>query len=181
LIPAIISDIEGIDQPKNPIMSNNHVKVVPSVYSGQGKDGDFGWMITQGQYAKSFFIFNDNEGQFLENRTSPKGPGACADGGGNAAIRSSQCETPPRALGIPTGSYTLSPPGYPALTPQVQQLIDDAIASIKQVVQANGYTEVIYSGDGHGGLGHGIFNPAAAVKKYIITQINSLSSIQVPG
>ena len=51
----------------------------------------------------------------------------CAPGGGNAIIRPYQCKTPPRAAGIPTG------PNYDSLTPEVKQIIDEAIATITSI------------------------------------------------
>jgi hypothetical protein len=44
---------------------NTNVKVVPSVFSGAGEVGDFGWMIKQHSWDDALFIFNDNEEEFL--------------------------------------------------------------------------------------------------------------------
>lgn len=153
--------------------TDSSIKVIGSVFRGAGKDGDFGWMIDQPQYARAFFIFNDNETQWAAHRADPDGTQGCAPGGGNAVIRPYQCRTPPRALGIPTGDNGV---GYPALTDHVRTVIDEAVASIAQAVAGTGDTTVYYSSDGHGGLGTGIFDPAPDVTAYILTGIESLAS-----
>lgn len=154
------------------------VTVHPSVFKGSGQDGDFGWMVAQPSYATAFFIFNDNEGQFLEfqNNTANPTTAACSPGAGNGAMRPYQCQVPPRAGGVPTGSFAIieGGPGYPKLTPQVQAYVDQAVAYIAQVIADNGYTDVYYSSDGKGGLGHGTFNPAKDVCDYIVQKIESL-------
>ncbi len=146
------------------------LKVTPSVYEKGGEDGDFDWMIIQPKYIDTFFIFNDNETQFREHQDGK--PGGCDAGGGNAGIRPYQCITPPKAGGIPTGDNGV---GYPALTPEIKGVIDEAVAKIKSVLDANQYTQVIYSSDGKGGLGTNIFTPSADVTQYIIDEIKSLS------
>ncbi|MDJ0823749.1 MAG: hypothetical protein QNJ09_18315 [Paracoccaceae bacterium] len=157
------------------------VTVHPSVYHGDNQAGDFAWMITQPAYAKAFFIFNDNQGEFLafQGNTSATSGQGCMVGGGNAVIRPYQCMSPPRAGGIPTGSFAINDKvtrhGYPDLTPEVQSYIDTAVAFIAQRIAANGYTDVYYSSDGHGGLGHGIFNPADDVRAYIVQKIEGLA------
>ena len=47
------------------------MKVIGSVFSGAGKDGDFDWMITQDHYEDALFVFNDNEGQYKAQRDQP--------------------------------------------------------------------------------------------------------------
>jgi hypothetical protein len=47
------------------------MKVIGSVFSGAGKDGDFDWMITQDHYEDALFVFNDNEGQYKAHRDQP--------------------------------------------------------------------------------------------------------------
>jgi len=155
------------------------VKVIGSVFQGARRDGDFGWMLEQEQYAKAFFVFNDNQSQFEAYQNNPDATdgAGCAPGGGNGAIRPYQCQKPPRAGGIPTGDYGIeNGPGYPALSAEVKSVIDAAVAFIGGVVEENGYTTLYYSSDGKGGLGHGIFNPAEDVKAYIVEQIESLGS-----
>ena len=148
------------------------IKILPSVFNGGGKDGDFDWMIQQDQYKKTFFIFNDNVTQFEIHQRDPEDSTGCATGGGNAIIRPYQCKTPPQAGGIPTG------PNYSGLTSDVKSKIDQSIKSIKNGILAGDYNQVAYSSNGKGGLGTSIFKVPEDVKSYIIEQINSLAEIE---
>ncbi|CUH76133.1 hypothetical protein [Tropicibacter naphthalenivorans] len=159
-----------------------NVTVHASVFHGGGQKGDFGWMLEQPEYDGAFFIFNDNEGEFLayQSDQGKSGPG-CMPGGGNAAIRPWQCATPPRAGGIPTGSYNITDAngnhGYPSLTPEVKGYIDTAVAFIAKRIADTGCTDVYYSSDGNGGLGTHIFSPSPEVTSYIVSKINSLGTV----
>ena len=144
------------------------LKIIPSVYSGGGKEGDFEWMIQQKKYAKSFFIFNDNVSQFEARRDNPNDQNGCSIGGGNAVIRPYQCNTPPQAGGIPTG------PQFSGLTDDAKKLIDEAIVLIKKGIKQGGYDGVVFSSNGHGGLGTSIFSVPAEVKKYVVQEIYKL-------
>ena len=64
------------------------IKKVRSTFTSTGTQGDFGWMIEQDQYARSLFIFNDNEAQFKEFHAND--PSGLLAGGGNAIIRLEQ-------------------------------------------------------------------------------------------
>lgn len=163
------------------IIPKNSISIIPSVFVNPGCDGDFGWMINQDKYKDSFFIFNDNEEQFMEHKKNPgttKGIG-CYEGGGNAVIRPWQCKTPPRAGGIPTGINI----GYKSLDQKtavknktVRDLIDEAITHIKNTVKENNFKRVYFSSENKDGkiLGTGIFKVGDEVKKYIIFKINSM-------
>ncbi|MBQ0721746.1 MAG: hypothetical protein KBT89_16275 [Gammaproteobacteria bacterium] len=70
----------------NDASNKQAIKIIASVFSGDGKVGDFGWMITQPEYAKTFFIFNDNVSQFKIHQDHPNDPSGCSIGGGNAII-----------------------------------------------------------------------------------------------
>ena len=143
------------------------------VFTGTGKLGDFAWMITQPEYQDALFIFNDNEDQFEAHRTSPEsrtGPG-CTHGGGTAVIRPFQCLSPPRAVGIPTGTDQ----GYDRLSSHVKQLIDKATSQICKIILDQGYQRIFYSAQNEqGDLGHGIFNPSEDVKTYIVKNLRDL-------
>lgn len=145
--------------------------VIGSVFLGHNQDGDFGWMLQQETYSDSFFVFNDNQEQYQEHRKNPKSSYGCAAGGGNASIRPYQCEDPPRAGGVPTGANA---EGYASLTPEVKQIIDEAVATIKQTCDEHGYKRLFYSSDGHGSLGTRIFGPGNDVKAYIVQQLEAL-------
>ena len=101
------------------------VKIRKSVFLESGVDGDFGWMIQQPEFARSLFVFNDNESQF--NAFHEGKPSGLSAGGGNAIIRPYQGTKPQRAAGIPTGDLG----GYSELSPQIKQTIDRAIDYIK--------------------------------------------------
>jgi len=144
------------------------VKIIPSIYKGQGMEGDFEWMIQQDKYKSTFFIFNDNESQFKAHLKDPSDPLGCNVGGGNAVIRPYQCTNPPQAGGIPTG------PNFPSLTPEVKQLIDSAIHLIQQNIDTYNYNAVVFSANENGGLGTSIFEVPDDVKTYIVKQIYDL-------
>jgi len=150
------------------------VKIVHSVFKGENKEGDFAWMITKPEYAKSLFIFNDNEEQFLEF-FNHKDPGAA--GSGNASIRPYQGRSPPRAMGIPTG--TLKPyEGYQSLHDSAKTAIDNSIETLKQLLLSGNYDQVIISWDNtNNTLGTGSFKPAYDVKKYIVDQVEKAVKI----
>ena len=148
--------------------AENNLKIIPSVFHGDGQDGDFGWMIKQEKYKDAFFIFNDNRSQFEAHVKDGSGITGCSAGGGNAVIRPYQCQTPPKAGGIPTG------PGFSGLTTEVQSMIDQSIEEIKKGIKAGSYSTVVYSSNGHGGLGTSIFHVPDDVKKYIVENILSL-------
>ena len=134
----------------------------PSVYTGAGKVGDFEWMIKQPKYARSLFIFNDNETQFKAfHANQPTGLHA---GGGNAVVRPFQGGSHPRAAGIPTGDGG----GYQHLDAHVKGVIDQALDYIKNLLKSGRYNEIVFCTDSTGQtIGTGIFNTAPAVKNYI--------------
>jgi hypothetical protein len=147
------------------------MKVVGSIFSGGGKDGDFAWMITQDHYQDALFVFNDNEAQYKAHREQPAKPAGsgCIPGGGNAVIRPYQYQTPPRAAGIPTG------PNYDSLMPHVKEIIDEAIATIKSIALKEHYNRIIYSAaNANGDLGTSIFHVGDDVKQYIVNRLKSL-------
>ena len=46
-----------------------YMKVTKGQYTGSGSVGDFSWMIDRPEYARSLFIFNDNEMQIIAFHT----------------------------------------------------------------------------------------------------------------
>ncbi|BFM40763.1 hypothetical protein [Synechocystis sp. LKSZ1] len=150
-----------------------NIQVLGSIYTGPHQIGDFSWMIEQPEYQDALFIFNDNEEQFLAHQQDPDSSLGCARGGGNAVIRPYQCQAPPRATGIPTGSQGQ---GYSCLTTSHQQVIDQALEVIRSLVATGRYQRVIYSADPSGQtLGTGIFQVAEEVKAYIVAQLQQLA------
>lgn len=149
-----------------------HMKVTKSQYSGSNCVGDFSWMIDRPEYARSLFIFNDNEMQFIAFHTGHEA--GFAAGGGNAAIRPYQGHSPIRAAGIPTGEKS----GYQQLDLNVRALVDDAIAHIQRLLRSGNYNEVIFSYDAtNDTLGTGIFHVADEVKSYIFQNIMALEKL----
>ena len=73
----------------------------------------------------------------------------------------------PLAAGVTTGSNGA---GYRTLSHQVKRIIDEDLAHIEALLATGAYGAVVYSGDGHGGLGCGIFarTLGADVKRYIL-------------
>jgi hypothetical protein len=148
------------------------MKVIKSQYAGPNSVGDFSWMIDRPEYARSLFIFNDNEMQFIAFHTG-HAAGFTA-GGGNAAIRPYQGHSPIRAAGIPTGEKS----GYQQLDLNVRALIDDAMAHIQRLLKSGNYDEVIFSYDASNDtLGTGIFDVADEVKSHIFQNIMALEQI----
>jgi hypothetical protein len=147
------------------------MQVIKSRFLGPGQDGDFSWMIDRPEYARSLFIFNDNEMQFIAFHTG-HAAGFTA-GGGNAAIRPYQGHSPIRAAGIPTGEKS----GYQHLDLNVRALVDDAMAHIQRLLTSGNYDEVIFSYDAENDtLGTGIFHVADEVKSYIYQSLCSLGN-----
>jgi hypothetical protein len=148
------------------------MKVTKSQYTGPDCIGDFSWMIDQPEYARSLFIFNDNEMQFIAFHTG-HAAGFTA-GGGNAAIRPYQGHSPIRAAGIPTGEKS----GYQLLDLNVRALVDDAMAHIQRLLKSGNYDEVIFSYDAaNDTLGTGIFHVADEVKSYIFQNMIALEQL----
>jgi hypothetical protein len=147
------------------------MQVSKSQYTGTNCVGDFSWMIDRPEYARSLFIFNDNEMQFIAFHTGHDA--GFTAGGGNAAIRPYQGHSPIRAAGIPTGEKR----GYQHLDLNVRALVDDAMAHIQRLLASGNYDEVIFSYDAaNDTLGTGIFDVADEVKSHtyhsLITLIN---------
>ena len=148
------------------------MKVTKSQYTGSGCAGDFSWMIDRPEHARSLFIFNDNEMQFIAFHTGHEA--GFTAGGGNAAIRPYQGHSPIRAAGIPTGEKS----GYQQLDKNVRALVDDAIAHIQRLLKSGNYDEVIFSYDAaNDSLGAGIFVVGDEVKSYIFESIMALEQI----
>ncbi|MGB8815189.1 MAG: hypothetical protein WCC57_18570, partial [Paracoccaceae bacterium] len=139
------------------------VTLVPSVYVADGQQGDFSWMLTQPQYARALFVFNDNEAQFLAFQSG------ISAGGGNAVIRPLQAATQ-RAAGIPTG------PGYTSLTPHAQAMIDQSVAHIGTLLDTGAFDTLIYSASSTDPnmIGISTFQVADDVRTAIVVSLRAL-------
>lgn len=169
-------------------MSNEHgprVRVLPVQFRRPGDVGDFVWMRDQPEHARTLFVFNDNETEFLEHLEHGLGrPGAegarsgrigaegrCYPGGGNAVTRPWQHLDPPRSAGVPTGESG----GYPSLSERAREVIERAFAQIEALLATGAYDTVVYSADADGRLGTAIFSPADEVVDYITARLRALA------
>ena len=62
------SDWERSLEPQQSEWSSVTIQVIKSTFQGANRDGDFGWMIDQADFARTLFVFNDNEVQFYEHQ-----------------------------------------------------------------------------------------------------------------
>ena len=139
------------------------IEVMPTMFSGLGKIGDFAWMQIQPEYAKSLFVFNDNEEQF-DAFLAGKANGFTA-GGGNAIARPWRKLTPPKSAGIPTGRGNS---GYSNLDNSVKAKIDQALDVINLLTGSGEYDRVVFSADSScSKIGTGIFSVSDDVRRYI--------------
>ena len=139
------------------------IEVMPTMFSGLGKIGDFAWMQIQPEYAKSLFVFNDNEEQF-DAFLAGKANGFTA-GGGNAIARPWRKLTPPKSAGIPTGRGNS---GYSNLDTSVKAKIDQALDVINLLTGSGEYDRVVFSADSScSKIGTGIFSVSDDVRIYI--------------
>ncbi len=152
------------------------VQLVGSTFTGAKQPGDFHWMIERDEFADTLFIFNDNEEQFRAFRSVPRGASGCSAGDGNAVIRPYRCVDPPCAVGVPTGAHGQ---GYPELTPDARDVIDEALGVIDELLRTGRYERVIYSAAAGGELGTGIFDVGADVKAYIVDGLQRM--VDRPG
>ena len=143
------------------------IEVMPTMFSGLGKIGDFAWMQLQPEYAKSLFVFNDNEEQF-DAFLVGKANGFTA-GGGNAIARPWRKSSPPRSAGIPTGRQNT---GYKTLDTPVKTKIDQALDVITLLTSSGEYDRVVFSTDSSCSmLGTGIFSVSDDVRIYIFLRL----------
>ncbi len=150
-------------------------------YTGDGKVGDYGWMLEREEYDHSLMIFNENVQQLLSNDKNA--------GKGNAVAR--PYRNGPngynKAIGIPTGFLDLVEKGFYSLTQQclvkdrsivtAQDLIDMTINEIVELLatERTDATIIYYSTDNDGRtLGSGVFNIAPEVKDYITNEIHKI-------
>lgn len=151
-------------------------ELIRSTFTGPGRDGDFAWMTLQPEHARTLFVFNDNEEEFLAHVDG--GDHACRAGGGNAVIRPLQCAAAPRAAGVPTGSYREGPHhmGYSALDAHVLGMVDRAIERIDSLLGTGRFGALAFSWDDETRLGGRIFATAQPVRDYIVDRLIDTAS-----
>ena len=153
--------VRGLKQVKasepNVSYSDHMINVIKSTYLSNGQEGDFSWMINEGEFYAHF----------------RGGQHRCSNGGGNAGIRSYQCKPEPQAVGIPTGTYVRGPhyKGYSSLDEQVTRAIADSISQIDALLATGRYTDLAFSWDDETKFGGRIFNTAQVVRDHIVDQI----------
>lgn len=150
--------------------------VIKSVFQGEGREGDFGWMIRQPHHERTLFIFNDNEEEFYAHFRG--GPHTCSAGGGNAVIRPYQCDPHRRAAGMPTGTYEAGPhyKGYSSLDDQVRRAIADAITQVGSLLHTGRFDALAFSWSDETKLGGKIFETAQVVRDHIVDEIHRIAA-----
>jgi hypothetical protein len=141
------------------------MKVIGTVFSGKGKEGDFEWQIKSGEYEDSLFIFNEDESRVKWKKA----------GKGNAVIRkyNKYAVDKPRAVGVFTGTKD---GGYTELTDDIKSKIDGCIKEIRDTIEKYGYKKIYYSAKSPDGLlGTSIFHVDKKVLLYITQQLVMLS------
>ena len=168
----------------------NNPTIIPSFYKGNGKIGDFMWMINQKEFNDSLFIFNDNVNQMLSS----------TGGGGNASIRPynkyGTYKNYPRSAGIPTGYYgshggkgfdsldEIIPIHYSKINGNTaKDYINFSIKEIKDLILDKKYKRIYFSAGinkntGKIQLGTSIFAVNQEVIDYITEEIFKLGNIE---
>ena len=148
------------------------MEILPVVYTGSGKLGDFSWMREQEMFKNSLYIFNDNEEQF-DAYIAGRWDGYSI-GGGNAVARPWRQLEPPLSAGIPTGVNGV---GYPSLTNTSKSKIDEAFLIVENLAISDKYERIVFSRDSSKmTLGTGIFEVGAEVCDYIFNFLMSLDN-----
>ena len=133
-------------------------------------------MIGHPDFARTLFIFNDNEAEFLAHLQS--GRHTCTAGGGNATIRPFQCQPMPRAAGVPTGTYEPGPHymGYSTLDAHVCGMVDLSIGQIANLLTSGRFDSLAFSWDPVTKLGGRLFDTAQEVRDYIVDRLCELAT-----
>ena len=156
------------------------IHVIPSKFDRHDPSTDFVQAIEMPQFARTLFVFNDNEGEFHAHRGHHLDGrlGQCSPGGGNAAIRPFQCRETPRATGIPTGTYDPGPHymGYSSLDAHVLQVLVEAFERLDALLATGNYDSLMFSWDPHRKFGGKIFNTAQVVRDQIVEQIYAVAA-----
>ena len=144
------------------------IEVMPTMFSGLGKIGDFAWMQSQPCYAKTLFVFNDNEEQFDAYRQGLSI--GYAAGAGNALARPWRKFNPPKSAGIPTGKKGS---GYKVLDEVTKEKIDQALTVVYDLLKSFYYNYLVFSADeSRKTLGISTFHVDDEVRQYIFDRLN---------
>lgn len=156
------------------------IRIIRSTFDRNDPSTDFARAIEMPKFARTLFVFNDNEGEFYAHLSHHLDGhlGRCSPGGGNAAIRPLQCRETPRATGIPTGTYDAGPHhmGYSSLDEHVLKVLADAFGRLDSLLTTGDYDSLIFSWDPRTKFGGRIFDTAQVVRDHIVEQIELVAA-----
>lgn len=142
--------------------------VIPTVFTGYGKWGDWEWMQEHPGWAHTLFVFNDNEEQFDAYRQGLSI--GYAAGAGNALARPWRKFNPPKSAGIPTGKKGS---GYNVLDEVTKEKIDQALTVVYDLLKTFYYNYLVFSADeSEKTLGISTFHVDEEVRQYIFDRLN---------
>lgn len=152
-------------------MDSRAITVLPVLFSGRKKDGDFKYMAGRPEHANSLFILAENYRDMLLSTE---------DGGGTAALRTKTWPNSksPCAVGIPTG-WSQETGGFISLVPIVKTLVDLSINRVvAHLIENRDVNKIIYSADSadDSKIGVGIFKKTLHddVRDYISSAIHDI-------
>ena len=152
-------------------MDARNITVLPVLFKGCKKDGDFKYMAERPEHANSVFIVTENYRDMLLSTEN---------GGGTAALRTKTWPTSkaPCAVGIPTG-WSQETGGFVSFLPIVKTLVDLSVNRIVAHLLENPHVnKVIYSADStdDSKIGVGIFKTTLSddVRDYISSAIHAI-------
>lgn len=127
---------------------------------------NFEVMMNDNMFKNTLFIFNDNEKEHFTNKK----------GKGNACMRQYNSYSEllmPRSAGIPIGEYRK---GFTQLNKKIKDVINNAIESIKCLLESGHYDSIIYSVNSKNNpqIDTGFFNVDQDVIDYITNEILKL-------
>jgi len=145
-------------------------KVIPIIYNGNNKYGDFLWMINQKKYDNCLFLFNDN---IEKHKTNDIGLG-------NACIRHfnkyNEDLKIPRSAGIITGSFRDR--GFKKLNKKNKKIIDSTFDEIIQLIKKYNYEKIYFSSNKEKNkIGINLFDVNEDVILYITKKLLELKKI----
>ena len=141
--------------------SISSIELIPSVFEGRGKDGDFEWMIKNRSQDGVLYIYQDGEHRIEAGYKNPSN-------NGSAVIRPYAFLDHPLAFGIPTGDRN---GGYEFLTDHVKDVTSNAMGRLRKLLSTEKYSKVYYSAGQDGNIGMGNFRIGLDVRAYITSQL----------
>ena len=142
--------------------------VIPSVFTGTGKFGDWAWMREQAHWAHTLFVFNDNEEQFDSFVTGSAS--GFSQGAGNAIARPWRRLNPPMSAGVPTGKNGI---GYQCFDVETKEKIDQSLTVIYDLLKTFYYDYLVFSSDETGRtIGTSTYEVDEQVLQYIFDRLN---------